>query len=30
MEVVGVDWGRGFRPYRSNKAVLEDEPESQQ
>ena len=30
LEVVGVDWGRGFRPYRSNKAVLEDEPESQQ
>ena len=29
MEVVGVDWGRGFRPYRSNSAVLEDEPESQ-
>lgn len=30
MEVVGVDWGRGFRPYRSNRAVLEDEPESRQ
>lgn len=27
MEVVGVDWGRGFRPYRSNRAVLEDEAE---
>ena len=30
MEVIGIDWGRGFRPYRSNSAVLEDEPESQQ
>jgi hypothetical protein len=29
MEVVGIDWGRGFRPYRSNSAALEDEPESQ-
>ena len=25
MEVVGVDWGGGFRPYRSNKVALEDE-----
>jgi hypothetical protein len=24
VEVVGVDWGRGFAPYRSNKAVMED------
>ena len=26
VEVVGVDWGRGFAPYRSNKAVMEDGP----
>jgi len=25
MEVNGVDWGVGFRPYRSNKVKLEDE-----
>jgi hypothetical protein len=25
MEVVGVDWGRDFQPYRSNKANLNDE-----
>jgi hypothetical protein len=24
LEVTGVDWGRGFRPYRSNKADLQD------
>lgn len=24
MEVIGVDWGRNFRPYRSNKADLDD------
>jgi len=24
MEVVGVDWGSGFQPYRSNKVELED------
>ena len=24
IEVVSVDWGRGFAPYRSNKLVLED------
>lgn len=24
MEVIAVDWGRGFAPYRSNKAELED------
>jgi hypothetical protein len=26
MEVFGVDWGVGFRPYRSNKVALEDLP----
>jgi hypothetical protein len=26
MEVVSVDWGRGFRPYRSNKVELQDMP----
>lgn len=25
MEVFGVDWGSGFRPYRSNRVALEDE-----
>ena len=25
MEVVGVDWGAGFQPYRSNKVSLEDQ-----
>jgi hypothetical protein len=25
MEVIGVDWGRDFQPYRSNKANLNDE-----
>jgi len=25
MEVVGVDWGTGFQPYRSNKVSLEDQ-----
>ena len=24
LEVVGVDWGAGFRPYRTNKASLQD------
>lgn len=24
MEVIGVDWGRGFQPYRSNKVDLQD------
>jgi hypothetical protein len=24
MEVVGVDWGNGFQPYRSNKVALQD------
>jgi hypothetical protein len=24
LQVIGVDWGRDFAPYRSNKAVLED------
>jgi 3',5'-cyclic AMP phosphodiesterase CpdA len=24
MEVIGVDWGRNFRPYRSNKTDLDD------
>jgi hypothetical protein len=24
LEVVAVDWGRGFAPYRSNKAVMVD------
>ena len=24
LEVVGVDWGAGFQPYRSNKAALQD------
>jgi hypothetical protein len=26
LEVVGVDWGRSFRPYRSNKIELQDGP----
>ena len=26
MEVIAVDWGSGFQPYRSNKAALEDPP----
>jgi hypothetical protein len=26
LEVVGVDWGRDFRPYRSNKIELRDAP----
>jgi 3',5'-cyclic AMP phosphodiesterase CpdA len=30
MEVVGVDWGSDFRPYRSNKVALEDEAAPQQ
>jgi hypothetical protein len=25
LEVIGVDWGRNFQPYRSNKADLRDE-----
>ena len=25
MEVFGVDWGAGYRPYRSNRVTLEDE-----
>jgi hypothetical protein len=25
MEVIGVDWGRGYQPYRSNKADLNDQ-----
>ena len=25
MDVFGVDWGAGFRPYRSNRVALEDE-----
>jgi hypothetical protein len=24
IEVIGVDWGRGFSPYRSNTATLGD------
>jgi 3',5'-cyclic AMP phosphodiesterase CpdA len=28
MEVIGVDWGRNFRPYRSNKTELDDSAES--
>ena len=24
LEVIGVDWGRGFQPYRSNAAELQD------
>jgi hypothetical protein len=28
MEVIGVDWGTGFQPYRSNKAELQDLPRS--
>jgi hypothetical protein len=24
LEVIGIDWGRNFKPYRSNKAVLSD------
>jgi len=27
MQVIGVDWGRGFAPYRSNKFELEDDQE---
>jgi hypothetical protein len=26
VEVVAVDWGRGFAPYRSNGATLTDVP----
>src|SRR5215469_18274351 len=26
MEVIGVDWGSGFQPYRSNKVELRDTP----
>jgi hypothetical protein len=26
MEVIGVDWGSGFQPYRSNKVDLRDTP----
>jgi hypothetical protein len=26
MEVIGVDWGIGFQPYRSNKVELQDAP----
>ena len=29
MEVIGVDWGTGFRPYRSNAVALEDPPAPQ-
>ena len=25
LEVVGVDWGRSFQPYRSRRAVLQDQ-----
>jgi hypothetical protein len=25
LEVIGVDWGRGFQPYRSARAPLYDE-----
>jgi hypothetical protein len=25
LEVVGVDWGRDYQPYRSNRANLRDE-----
>jgi hypothetical protein len=28
IEVIGVDWGRNFAPYRSNKAELQDTPQS--
>ncbi|MFY9557717.1 MAG: metallophosphoesterase [Blastocatellia bacterium] len=24
LEIIGVDWGRGFQPYRSNRAELQD------
>jgi len=24
MEVIGVDWGSGYQPYRSNKVELRD------
>jgi hypothetical protein len=24
LEVIGVDWGRGFQPYRSARSVLSD------
>ncbi|MFY9531525.1 MAG: hypothetical protein WBC04_18090 [Candidatus Acidiferrales bacterium] len=27
MEVIGVDWGSGFQPYRSNKIELRDPPQ---
>ena len=27
MEVIGVDWGSGFQPYRSNKVDLRDTPD---
>jgi hypothetical protein len=27
MQVIGVDWGRDFAPYRSNKADLQDSPQ---
>ncbi|HEV7612252.1 MAG TPA: metallophosphoesterase [Steroidobacteraceae bacterium] len=29
MQVVGVDWGRNFAPYRSNKVVLQDAPNAE-
>jgi 3',5'-cyclic AMP phosphodiesterase CpdA len=29
MEVVGVDWGRNFAPYRSNKVLLQDSPNAE-
>jgi hypothetical protein len=25
LQVVGVDWGRGFAPYRSSEAALQDQ-----
>jgi hypothetical protein len=25
MQVISVDWGKGFEPYRSNKVALKDE-----
>jgi len=28
MQVIAVDWGRGFAPYRSNKFELEDDQET--
>jgi len=27
MEVIPVDWGRGFQPYRSNKVEMQDRPQ---